>query len=184
MPRVDFPPGEVAGRRGVSIGRSPILAAGPVSGPGGASRERDGALAQPGSRVTSISVVIPAYNEERIVASTVEAAVAALVDLTDDFEGIVVNDGSSDATPRIVEGRHAVNPRVRLVSHAVNQGYGATLATGFAAATRDYIFLTDGDRQFDVRELGGFLPLLASTDLVVGYRRPRADPWVRRFYGW
>jgi glycosyltransferase involved in cell wall biosynthesis len=134
--------------------------------------------------VISISAVIPAYNEERIIASTVEAAVAALADLADDFEVIVVNDGSSDATPRIVEELAECEPTVRLVSHSVNRGYGATLATGFAAATRDYIFLTDGDRQFDVRELGGFLPVLASADLVVGYRQPRADPWVRRFYGW
>jgi glycosyltransferase involved in cell wall biosynthesis len=73
---------------------------------------------------------------------------------------------------------------VRLVSHTVNRGYGATLATGFASATREFIFLTDGDRQFDVRELEGFLPLLQQADVVVGYRRPRADPLVRRFYGW
>jgi glycosyltransferase involved in cell wall biosynthesis len=134
--------------------------------------------------VTSISVVIPAHNEERIIASTVEAALETLTRISDDFEVIVVNDGSRDATPQVVEELSQRQPAVRMVSHQTNLGYGAALATGFAAATRDYIFLTDGDRQFDVRELEGFLPLLASADLVVGYRRPRADPWVRRFYGW
>lgn len=132
----------------------------------------------------SISAVIPAYNEERIIASTVEALDETLARLVDDYEIIVVNDGSHDATPQIVEQLGRERPAVRLVSHAVNQGYGATLATGFAAATREYIFLTDGDRQFDVRELEGFLPLLEGADVVVGYRRPRADPLVRRFYGW
>jgi len=137
-----------------------------------------------GVGVPSISAVIPAYNEALIIASTVQAVDDTLGRLTDDYEVIVVNDGSHDATPAIVAGLQQENPHVRLVSHAVNQGYGATLATGFAAATRDYIFLTDGDRQFDVQELAGFLPLLDRVDMVVGYRRPRADPWVRRFYGW
>ena len=132
----------------------------------------------------SISAVIPAYNEERIIASTVEALNDVLARLVDDYEIIVVNDGSHDATPRIVEQLSNALPAVRLVSHAVNRGYGATLATGFASATRDYVFLTDGDRQFDVRELEGFLPLLDRADVVVGYRKPRADPMVRRFYGW
>jgi glycosyltransferase involved in cell wall biosynthesis len=134
--------------------------------------------------VSSISAVIPAYNEALIIASTVQAVDDTLARLTDDYEVIVVNDGSHDATPSIVEALGQERPAVRLVSHAVNQGYGATLATGFAAATREYIFLTDGDRQFDVEELAGFLPLLDRVDMVVGYRRPRADPWVRRFYGW
>jgi glycosyltransferase involved in cell wall biosynthesis len=134
--------------------------------------------------VPSISAVIPAHNEEPIIASTVEAVDETLSRLVDDYEIVVVNDGSRDATASIVEELGRQRPAVRLVSHAVNRGYGAALATGFGAATREYVFLTDGDRQFDVRELGGLLPLLASADIVVGYRRPRADPWVRRFYGW
>jgi glycosyltransferase involved in cell wall biosynthesis len=134
--------------------------------------------------VASISAVIPAHNEERIIASTVEAVDDTLAGLVDDYEVIVVNDGSRDATPHIVEELGRQRPAVRLVSHEVNRGYGAALATGFSAATREYVFLTDGDRQFDVRELGELLPLLTRADLVIGYRKPRADPWVRRFYGW
>jgi glycosyltransferase involved in cell wall biosynthesis len=134
--------------------------------------------------VSSISAVIPAHNEAPIIASTVEAVDESLSRLVDDYEIIVVNDGSRDATPTIVEELGRQRPAVRLVSHDVNRGYGAALATGFASATRDYIFLTDGDRQFDVCELEGFLPLLASADVVIGYRRPRADPLVRRFIGW
>lgn len=132
----------------------------------------------------SISAVIPAHNEAPIIASTVEAVDETLSRLVDDYEIVVVNDGSRDATASIVEDLGRERPAVRLVSHAVNRGYGAALATGFGAATREYVFLTDGDRQFDVRELGELLPLLQRADIVVGYRRPRADPWVRRFYGW
>ena len=134
--------------------------------------------------MSSISAVIPAHNEAQIIASTVEAVDETLSRLVDDYEVIVVNDGSRDATPSIVEDLGRQRQAVRLVSHEINRGYGAALATGFAAATREYVFLTDGDRQFDVRELEGFLPLLSTADIVVGYRRPRADPWVRRFYGW
>ena len=132
----------------------------------------------------SISAVIPAYNEERIIASTVEALDETLARIVDDYEIVVVNDGSHDATPQIVEQLGQTRPAVRSVSHEVNQGYGAALATAFASATRDYVFLTDGDRQFDVRDLEGFLPLLDGADVVVGYRKPRADPLARRFFGW
>src|SRR5215213_3019950 len=134
--------------------------------------------------VPSISAVIPAHNEALIIASTVAAVDETLSRLVDDYEVIVVNDGSRDATPTIVEELGRERPAVRLVSHTVNRGYGAALATGFAAATREYVFLTDGDRPFDVRELEGFLPLLATADVIVGYRKPRADPWQRRFFGW
>ena len=132
----------------------------------------------------SISAVIPAYNEESIIASTVEALEETLSRIVDDYEIVVVNDGSHDATPQIVEQLGKRNPAIRLVSHEVNQGYGAALATGFASATRDYVFLTDGDRQFDMRDLEGFLPLLDRADVVIGYRKPRADPMARRLFGW
>ena len=134
--------------------------------------------------IASISVFFPAYNDAPSLPSLIYKTMAALQQMQAEYEVIVVNDGSRDATPRIVEELSRQRPTVRLVSHAVNSGYGAALATGFAAATREYVFLTDGDRQFDVRELEGFLPRLASADIIVGYRRPRADPWQRRLFGW
>ncbi|MFN8524069.1 MAG: glycosyltransferase family 2 protein [Chloroflexota bacterium] len=134
--------------------------------------------------MTSVSAVIPAYNEEHAIGTTVEAMVAAFHGLIDDYEIVVVNDGSTDGTAEVVRSLAAAHARVRTVAHQENRGYGAALATGFAAATRDLIFLTDGDRQFDVRELREFLPLLEVADLAIGYRAPRADPMIRRLYGW
>jgi glycosyltransferase involved in cell wall biosynthesis len=134
--------------------------------------------------VLSISSVIPAYNEADAIAGTVEAVTRTLAALGADYEVIVVDDGSRDATAAIVRDLGGRWPAVRVVSHAGNRGYGAALATGLVEATRELVFITDGDRQFDVRELADFLPVLAEADLVIGYRRPRADPWARRLYGW
>jgi len=132
----------------------------------------------------SISAVLPAYNEEKVIADTVKSMVETLGSLTDDYEVIVVNDGSRDATQQVVEALSSRNPRVRCVSHPVNRGYGAALGTGFAAATKELVFMTDGDKQFDARELADFLPAIQEADLVIGYRSPRMDPFMRRLNGW
>src|SRR5438067_34263 len=132
----------------------------------------------------SISAVLPAYNEQDVIERTVQAVDAALAQLVDDYEIIVVDDGSRDATAtRLTELRERC-PHLRVVTHAQNLGYGAALAGGFSAATKDLVFLTDGDKQFDVAQLADFLPLPDDADLCIGYRAPRADPWLRRFYGW
>jgi glycosyltransferase involved in cell wall biosynthesis len=134
--------------------------------------------------VPGISAVLPAYNEEAIIAATARAMVAVLRDLTDDYEVIVVDDGSRDTTAAHVQAVSADCPQVRLVSHPTNRGYGSALATGFSNATKDWIFITDGDKQFDARELAAFLPDMQHADLVIGYRKPRRDPPIRRLNGW
>jgi glycosyltransferase involved in cell wall biosynthesis len=108
----------------------------------------------------------------------------ALAELTDDYEVVVVNDGSRDATRQVVEAVSAENPRVRCVSHPVNRRYGAALWTGFNAATKELVFLTDGDKQFDAREVRYFLPAIEDADLVIGYRAPRRDPFMRLVNAW
>ena len=128
--------------------------------------------------------MLPAYNEEAVIAQTVSAVEATLCQLADDYEIIVVNDGSRDRTGEIVARISQEHPAVRLINHPHNLGYGAALGTGFRAATRDLVFLTDSDQQFDVRELARFLPLLREADLIIGYRQPRMDPWIRRLNGW
>ncbi|MCL4535243.1 MAG: glycosyltransferase family 2 protein [Bacteroidetes bacterium] len=137
--------------------------------------------------VPSISVVLPAYNEEANVARTVGMAVQVAESLNADYEVIVVDDGSRDRTAEVTQGLASQNPRVRLVQHAVNQGYGAALATGFASATKDLVFMTDSDAQFDISEVRKLLPLIeAGADMAIGYRAPRRDPLMRRLnaFGW
>jgi glycosyltransferase involved in cell wall biosynthesis len=131
-----------------------------------------------------LSVVLPAYNEEANVAATVAEAVAVLRRLGLDYEVIVVDDGSRDATAAIVQRLAAEDPRIRLVQHERNQGYGAALASGFAAARGELIFLTDADKQFDLAEIELLLPHIRHADLVIGHRAPRRDPFVRRLFGW
>jgi len=109
--------------------------------------------------VLSISAVLPAYNEEQVIAASVAAMVKTFELLAADYEVIVVNDGSRDRTAEIVTQLGHENPRVRLVSHERNQGYGAAVWTGFISATKDLVFLTDGDKQFDVDEISLLLPM-------------------------
>ena len=135
----------------------------------------------------SLSVVMPAYNEEVAIAGMVHDAVDVLSTWTTwikDFEVIVVDDGSRDRTGAIVDTITASQSRVRVVHHAVNQGYGAALVSGFDTATKDLVFFMDSDGQFDIRELEGFFPLLEEHDAVIGYRVQRQDTWVRKVNAW
>jgi glycosyltransferase involved in cell wall biosynthesis len=133
--------------------------------------------------VPGLSAVLPAYNEQEVIHQTVAAVDSALKELVDDYEIIVVNDGSVDQTAQRLAELQTRYPRLRVQTHARNRGYGAALATGFSAAQKELIFLTDGDKQFDVRELADFLPLPDDVDLYIGYRQPRADPPLRLLFG-
>ncbi|MGE3273067.1 MAG: glycosyltransferase family 2 protein [Chloroflexota bacterium] len=134
--------------------------------------------------VLSISAVLPAYNEEQVIAHSVAAMVKTLEALDADYEIIVVNDGSRDRTGEILAQLGQENPRVRMVAHERNQGYGAALWTGFTSARKDLVFLTDGDKQFDVDELRLLLPMMDGADMAIGYRQKRADPPMRLLNAW
>jgi glycosyltransferase involved in cell wall biosynthesis len=142
-----------------------------------------------GGSTSSLSAVLPAYNEEAIIERTVRHVAGVLSGLCADFEVIVTNDGSRDRTGEVLAALQASEPalNLRVVTHPKNQGYGAALASGFDAARKDLIFLTDGDKQFDVAELSQFMPEMdTQTDLVIGWRRNRADPFMRKLnaLGW
>ncbi|HEU5228220.1 MAG TPA: glycosyltransferase family 2 protein [Ktedonobacteraceae bacterium] len=132
----------------------------------------------------SLSVIMPAHNEEVAIAGTVSAALEVLASWTQDFEVIVVNDGSKDRTRAIVEEIAASNPHVRLINHEVNQGYGAALVSGFEASVKDLIFFMDSDGQFDIHDLERFFPLIETYDAVLGYRIDRQDTWMRKLNAW
>jgi glycosyltransferase involved in cell wall biosynthesis len=132
----------------------------------------------------SISVVLPAYNEEAIIKKTVTMVARALRNWTDDFEIVVVNDGSKDKTQAIVEQIVQGEPHLCLRNHPENRGYGSALVTGFRAAQKDLVFFMDSDGQFDISDLAGFFPLIEKYDAVFGYRDPRQDPWMRKVNAW
>jgi glycosyltransferase involved in cell wall biosynthesis len=131
----------------------------------------------------SISLVLPAYNEADNIEPMVSEAVPALEANADDYEIIVVDDGSSDDTAGATQRMMDLHPRVRLVQHPRNKGFGAAVYSGFTSAEKDWIFYTDADRQFVLSELASFVPLMDQADLIAGYRAPRRDPFLRVFYG-
>ena len=134
----------------------------------------------------SLSVILPAHNEEAAIAETIHRVIDTLKEWVQDFEVIVVNDGSKDATRMTVEDIAATDPRVRLINHATNQGYGAALVSGFEAVNRDLVFFMDSDGQFDIRDLERFFPFIGEYDAVLGYRINRQDTWMRKLnaLGW
>jgi glycosyltransferase involved in cell wall biosynthesis len=138
------------------------------------------------ARLPRLSYFFPAHNEEANLSRLVEEALGTLPGLADSFEIIVVNDGSRDATGRIADELTAAHPGVvRAVHHPTNLGYGAALRSGFRAATHDHVAFTDGDRQFQVADVGRLIDRMAEPDhpdVVVGYRIKRADPLVRTVY--
>ncbi len=132
----------------------------------------------------SLSVVLPAYNEEQVIATTIHTVLDTLHDLVADFEVLVVNDGSVDQTGAIVAQISQRDPRVRLITHEHNQGYGAALVDGFAAAAGALTFFMDADGQFDIRELAFLLGSIHKYDAVIGYRLHRQDTWMRKLNAW
>jgi len=132
------------------------------------------------ARLPSISAFFPAYNEERNVPGMVERLRAVLPRIADDYEIIVVNDGSADRTGAIADGLAADDAHVRVVHHPTNRGYGGALKSGFSASRKEYVFFTDGDGQFDVSEIDRLLPFVPEYDVVVGYRIDRAEGGIRK----
>ncbi len=133
----------------------------------------------PGERLPGLSASFPAHDEQENVVPMIESLLAILPRIADRFEVIVVDDGSRDATFERAQAVAERDPRVRVIRHEVNRGYGAAVWTGLRAGRFEYAFFTDGDRQFDVEQLADLVPLLADHDVVVGYRVNRQDHWIR-----
>jgi glycosyltransferase involved in cell wall biosynthesis len=127
-----------------------------------------------------LSMVFPAHDEEGNLEPLLDAAFELAAKLPQRVEVIVVDDGSRDGTARVVEGRRVREPRLRLVRHDTNRGYGAALRSGLRAARGRLVFFSDADRQFSLLELETLLAHADRYEVVVGYRAPRADPWLRR----
>jgi glycosyltransferase involved in cell wall biosynthesis len=132
----------------------------------------------------SISVFFPAFNDARSISPLVQTALNILPALTDDYEVIVIDDGSTDETPVVLDELARVHPQVKIVHHPRNMGYGAALRSGFSHAAKDLVFYTDGDGQYDVRDLLKLYPLLiAGVDVVNGFKIKRSDDAQRKVLG-
>lgn len=132
----------------------------------------------------SLSVFFPCYNEQANVEATVAKALEVLDGLGLDYEVIIVNDGSADETGRVAEEIAASNSRVKVIHHPANQGYGAALQSGFRGASKELVFYTDGDGQFDISEMPALLGLIDDYDIVSCYRINRQDNLVRKINAW
>jgi glycosyltransferase involved in cell wall biosynthesis len=134
--------------------------------------------------VESVSAFFPCYNDEATIGSVVETTATTLDRIGADGEIIVVNDGSSDGSERVLKQLTETEPRLRVVTHEHNRGYGGALLSGFGSATKQWVFYTDGDGQFDPSELELLVARAADdVDVVQGYKLNRADNLARKVIG-
>jgi glycosyltransferase involved in cell wall biosynthesis len=136
------------------------------------------------SRPLGLSIFFPAYNDAGTIGSLVLQAVQVAAKLTPDFEVLVINDGSADATRSILDELERTYPQVRAIHHTRNRGYGGALRTGFASARKDVVAYTDGDGQYDPAEFEMLWARLTDeVDMVTGYKISRSDPFHRLIIG-
>lgn len=128
----------------------------------------------------SITIVLPAYNEEKNIEKAVQASVDVLKELVSEYEVIVVDDGSKDRTGKLADDLADKNNNIKVIHHPENRGYGPSLKTGFSNARGELIFTAPADNQQDISELRLFLPMIENADIVAGYRLRRYDPFCRR----
>ena len=146
------------------------------------SHEFNGGISIKDQHNESLSVVFPAFNEEENVKYMVETAIEVLSDLEVEWEIIVIDDGSSDRTALIAEELSQMYQGVKLVIHSKNRGIGSAVKTGISTSSKNWIFYTDCDGQFDLHELEILWNLRNEADVIAGFRRKRQDPLMRLMY--
>lgn len=132
----------------------------------------------------SISVFFPCYNDAKTIGGLVKDAFSTLKTLTKDYEVIVVNDGSQDESAKVLEGLSKKNTHLKVVTHKKNRGYGGALRSGFSVASKDLIFYTDGDAQYDVKEMPILYNLMTpDVNFINGIKMRRGDAEYRVIFG-
>ncbi|MEJ2354411.1 MAG: glycosyltransferase family 2 protein [candidate division WOR-3 bacterium] len=129
---------------------------------------------------SGISCVFPAYNEEKNIETAIREAIKVFVEIRLDYEIIVVDDGSEDGTSEVTLDMAKKNKNIRLIKHPANFGYADALKTGFKSASKKYLFYTDADNQFDLKDIKRALPLIEEADMVIGYRSKKAINIMRK----
>jgi len=134
--------------------------------------------------VLSVSAFFPCYNDALSIGKMVRDVRESLVEAVSDFEIIVVNDGSSDNSLQVLQELQKEVSELRIVNHEVNRGYGGALLSGFAVSTKQWVFYTDGDAQYDAREITRCIAAVTeSSDVIQGFKIGRGDPLHRRIIG-
>jgi glycosyltransferase involved in cell wall biosynthesis len=129
----------------------------------------------------TLSVFFPAYYDQHNIGKVVHSAVRVLEEMQlKDYEITIIDDGSPDGTGEVADGLARHYAKVRVIHHATNLGYGATLREGFTTARLDYVFYTDGDNQFDLSELKKFVAMIPFSDIVVGFRKRKQYSTYRK----
>jgi len=127
----------------------------------------------------SLTVFFPVYNEAENIPLLIDSADKIIPKFANNYELIIINDGSSDKSKEIAEGLIKDKVEWRVVSHRKNLGYGEVLKTGIKEANNEWVFFTDGDLQFDLQELASFIPYTNDYQLIIGYRHTRAEGFSR-----
>ena len=135
-------------------------------------------------KLNSLSVFFPAFNDAQSIPILIKDVFKILPRMADQYEVIVVNDGSTDNTAKVLKRLSHTYSKLKIITHNYNQGYGGALKSGFRAAQFDYVFYTDGDGQYDPKELPALVEKMnEGIDLVNGYKIKRHDPWIRIIIG-
>lgn len=132
------------------------------------------------NNISSISVILPAFNEEKNIENTLSNTISYLNKTFSNFEIIVVDDGSTDKTFKVVEQIAVKYHNIILKKHEINRGYGQSLKTGFDTASKEFIFFMDSDGQFEISDLDKLTPHITDKNIVIGYRYQRADTNIRK----
>lgn len=138
-------------------------------------------MSHPSLKLISISVFLPCYNEAQNIPLVVSDLLVVLPQISHKYEIIIINDGSTDQTKKIASQISQKYRQVKVINHPKNLGYGAAVRSGIQTSRYEWIFFTDGDHQFDVKELVAFVPYSRDYQVIIGYRHKRADGWFRSF---
>src|SRR3989338_5982972 len=134
--------------------------------------------------IPSLSILFPCYNDAETIGNLVENAIKVAKSHCENIEVVVVDDASADKSLAVLHHLKKEHPHLKIISHSINRGYGATLRSGFQVCSKEYIFYTDGDGQYDVFELSKCIKRLTpNVDIVNGYKLNRADPIYRKVIG-
>lgn len=136
------------------------------------------------AKLAELSVFFPAYNEEANITKTVQDALTILPEVASKYEIIIVDDGSTDKTGEIAKELARENEFVKVIHHSPNQGYGASLKSGFYNSQYPWIAFTDSDGQFDFSQISKFIEKTKEAEVIIGYRLDRKDSHLRKLFGW